>query len=781
MTAVLKNEGDSTITIKGIRLQKGTLFRIVSGDAPPEFNLDAGATRDIVIAYTPDTESLLETIRDKDSIEVITECDTNAWYVHGRGVIPKIMVEDWDAGAVLLGTKVCKEAQTGTGLRISNPGTDTLIITNFKDITAPFELSTPYTPATPIAIAPKGEVWLVTPCYTPPDINTHSIDVTLESNAGSGDSVSNWRGRGIVPGPYVTSYDFGNLRVNSLREGKVYVRNKGNAPVSVTTIKLRDGNLGFSIKPGSILPEPTVVSPIELNPEDAGFGTIEIELTVVYNPQLEGNFTDDVVALFEADENIPDGSIYNWVKGSAYLPQIILKGYEFNPPIVSGTTHPATGEVIIYSTSTYAPLYIDEIRWRNPAQAEFSWVTAPPSKFSLGMGDSLKLPVKFHPTKVGTITEPVDVVNDANPVPDSIITTSADVIGHAYLQGVTVTDINYGNKILCDSPVMSIFVENTGSGDVTIDSLVLQNGDITNFRILNATFPEILTSTSSKEYQVQFLPNQVGGYYAEIKVYTSLPLDPVATLRGTAYDANITLLMTKYDASLKLGPGYKIRPEITAKLDLPADAKVTYLQFEIIYNAAWMMYDKSIDKGSALDGTWTVTAQEMKIDNVKNKLVITCQGTNPINLQSGVVAIPRFLLLLSDVKEFIPDFANITVGSRDICVNKLSVPGQVVLNTCVIDLRGVVTSTTHYQLYDIEPNPASGSDVTIKYSVPFDGFTRIDLVDTKGELVGVLVNEEVSKGNHELLLPTSALSSGLYLIRMSSGKFADTKQLIINK
>jgi hypothetical protein len=779
--ATLTNDGDSLITIKGIRLQKGAQFKIINGAAPPIFDLDAKLSHEIEIQYTPDTESPVENIRDIDSLEIITECDTNTYYVHGRGVLPKIEVEDWDAGAVVVGTKVCKEIQTGNGLKISNPGTDTLIITNFKNVIAPFELSVPYTPPTPIRIAPKNNVWLKTPCYTPPDVNSHSIDVTLESNAGSGDSVSNWIGRGILPGPYVTPWDFGAIRINSLREAKVYVRNKGNAPVAVTEVKLRDGNVGYTIKPGSIIPTPSVSSPIDLYPEGSGVGSEQIELVVVYNPTSEGIKNDDVVALFDKDENIPDGSVFNWVKGSAYLPKIILVGYEFNPAIVSGTIHPTTGVVSIYSSSTSAPLHIDEIRWKNPSQVQFSWVTAPPSDLILGMGDSLKLPVKFHPTKVGKILEPVEVISDAGTFPDSIVTTSADVIGYAFVQGVTVTSIDYKNHVLCNQPIESIFVENTGSGDITIDSLVLQNGNISNFKILNGTFPFKLNSLASEEFRVQFLPDKVGYYSAEIKVYTDLPEDPIATLRGSTYDANLSLAMSKYDVAAKLAPGYKIKPEISMKLDLPTDAKVTTIKFDIVFNSSWMLYDKYIEKGSALDGTWSVTATETKIDNIKNKLTITCTGTNPVSATSGIIALPRFFLLLSDAKQFAPTIENITVDSRDVCVNRSSTPGLVTLNTCVIDLRGVVTTSLQYQLFDIEPNPVNGDEVNINFSIALDGFTRLELVNSLGKLEGVLVNNDLKAGKHELIVPVAQLNSGLYMFRLISGHYSETKQLVLTK
>lgn len=782
ITAKLKNDGDSTVHITEIKLQNADVFKIISGGTPPDFYLQPQEERDIVIAYTPVKESPNEKIQDKDSIEVLTECDTVKWYIHGRGVMPKIQVEDWDAGAIVVGTKVCKEAQTGFGLKITNTGTDTLTVYDVVDVKAPFSMSVPYTPFPPFIIPPKSDIWLVTPCFTAPDTSNHSIDVTIKSNAGEGDSVSNWMGRGITPGPYVTPWDFGNLRVNSLRTAKVYIRNSGNAPVKLTEVKLRNNDPNYKII--SVSPEPSIGSPIDLQPEGSGSGITEVVAVVEFNPQAEGSTTDDVVANFDVNENIPDGTIYNWVKGSAYLPKIVLTGYEFTTPTISGTTSTENGYVTIQSTSTTKDLYVKEIRWANKNQQEFEFNTAPPADFFLPMGDSMRIPVTFHPTKTGMITEPVEVVNDASPVQnngDSIIVTTADVIGYAYLNGVEATDINYGNVITCDMPVLHTTVTNTGSGNIDIDSLHLLSGDIAYFTVVNTSFPITLASGESADIDIQFSPNRVGPFIAQIMVNTNIDKNPIITVQGVGYVANLKLTMKKYDANDKLAPGYRIKPDIFMSLDLPADAAITKLQFDVVYNTSWMKYGDAVSKGNVLGNDWNVSAVETTINDSLSKLTVTAEGTNPIIAQQGVLVIPEFVLMLSDTKEFAPTIENITTDSKDDCVIRTSEPGYVVLNTCVIDLRGVVATSKQYQLYDIQPNPVTGRSVNVKYSISFAGQTKLELYKSNGELVGTLVNSEKEAGVHELLLPTTDLPSGVYYLRLSSGHYTETKPLVISK
>jgi hypothetical protein len=87
----------------------------------------------------------------------------------------------------------------------------------------------------------------------------------------------------------------------------------------------------------------------------------------------------------------------------------------------------------------------------------------------------------------------------------------------------------------------------------------------------------------------------------------------------------------------------------------------------------------------------------------------------------------------------------------------------------------------HIKLFDIESNPFTGSDVRVRYFLEFDGFTRLELFTSKGELARVLVNGEVLRGTYDLVLSTAGLSSGVYMLRLTSGQFTETKQLVIMK
>ncbi|MFA7419153.1 MAG: YCF48-related protein [Melioribacteraceae bacterium] len=87
---------------------------------------------------------------------------------------------------------------------------------------------------------------------------------------------------------------------------------------------------------------------------------------------------------------------------------------------------------------------------------------------------------------------------------------------------------------------------------------------------------------------------------------------------------------------------------------------------------------------------------------------------------------------------------------------------------------------TEYNLYQNYPNPFNAS-TNIKYSLPASGYVSIKIYDVLGREVAVLANEEKKPGIYEVSLNASHLSSGLYLYKMQSGNYTETKKLILMK
>jgi Secretion system C-terminal sorting domain len=83
-----------------------------------------------------------------------------------------------------------------------------------------------------------------------------------------------------------------------------------------------------------------------------------------------------------------------------------------------------------------------------------------------------------------------------------------------------------------------------------------------------------------------------------------------------------------------------------------------------------------------------------------------------------------------------------------------------------------------YALDQNYPNPFNPS-TSIRYELPSAGFVRLSVYNLLGQEVAVLVNQDQSAGAHEARFDASTLPSGVYLYRLSTGSFSDTKRMTL--
>jgi hypothetical protein len=98
--------------------------------------------------------------------------------------------------------------------------------------------------------------------------------------------------------------------------------------------------------------------------------------------------------------------------------------------------------------------------------------------------------------------------------------------------------------------------------------------------------------------------------------------------------------------------------------------------------------------------------------------------------------------------------------------------------TGVIGNNSIIPSV--YSLEQNYPNPFN--PVTqIKYSLPKEGLVKITVFDVLGRVVKNLINEVKPAGYYSVEFNGSELPSGIYLYRMESGYFTDTRKLTLVK
>jgi len=87
---------------------------------------------------------------------------------------------------------------------------------------------------------------------------------------------------------------------------------------------------------------------------------------------------------------------------------------------------------------------------------------------------------------------------------------------------------------------------------------------------------------------------------------------------------------------------------------------------------------------------------------------------------------------------------------------------------------------TKFDLLQNYPNPFNPTS-TIRYDIPKMSPVRISVYDILGKEIKVLVNEEKSPGQYEVIFDAKNLASGIYFYTIRTGDFAQTKKMILLK
>jgi hypothetical protein len=104
------------------------------------------------------------------------------------------------------------------------------------------------------------------------------------------------------------------------------------------------------------------------------------------------------------------------------------------------------------------------------------------------------------------------------------------------------------------------------------------------------------------------------------------------------------------------------------------------------------------------------------------------------------------------------------------------------------NIYGTITSVTdnksnipnQFQLFQNYPNPFNPT-TKIDFILPKTSFTTLRVFDVLGREVSVLFAGELTAGHHSEVWNATNYSSGVYFYTLQSGKFSETKKLLLQK
>ncbi len=799
-TVWIHNDNDTLEYIKQIAMKDGSLFT-VAHDSIDTLGLRINP-RDsllVTISYSPTTEAKDASSFDKDSLIVADDCARFKFLVRGRGVMPHIVVGDFNAGAVTVGSTVCNSTMQNN-LLIQNTGTDTLHVTgiDMSSITPPFTLSNPTTPAFPFTIAPGKSVVFRTICFSPTDESNWRIDVTFLSDAPTtpkDDPVSTWTGSSNQPGPYIHGNDWDSVRLGVTKTLPCYVGNSGTSSVNCTGVDTMSGTNGqFRIT--RIYRQVS----FQLFPNNDS-----VQVDVAFTPTTEGPKGPEIVAKFEETSEK-----HAFILGYGYLEKIKALGAEIVTPQLAGNsvTSQSAGEfVTIQNTSNSRWLTIHKIYLLSePDDAanriyskDFSLRTITDTVLAIG-DPTLQIPFTFTASLPGVEHAHVVIEHNAEPITANptgmwrdtvLITAHSFVLNPPYVKGY-----DFGTVTACDNPTGGFIVGNSASAgsvnsDQIVDSMWVSGADGANFTLVNppsSTAKLIIKPDTFVTVPINFAP--IALVQRSYKVYVHVHFSDGRQLMDSVM-ANVTI--ASVNASIKFGQSNidlsTSGPLTNASVNVNAGQwggvqlkaftiAVQYNRFDLSYIA------NSVQLGSMFDNTWRIDSVQV-VDGTTPDMIelhISASGNTAVQ-SSGTFFTFRYQLLIDSMKttQFQASVVDLVPYGRTNCVVLTYGNDSTSISGCYMDGRFIRVSDTPFMLQSVSPQPAQGGFVNIQYSVGFETSTSLDIVDESGRVVSTLNDQVLKAGAYTFLADVRALSSGVYRVRMRSAGHLYTSPLVIAK
>jgi hypothetical protein len=98
--------------------------------------------------------------------------------------------------------------------------------------------------------------------------------------------------------------------------------------------------------------------------------------------------------------------------------------------------------------------------------------------------------------------------------------------------------------------------------------------------------------------------------------------------------------------------------------------------------------------------------------------------------------------------------------------------------TSIIDMDNTIPND--YILFQNYPNPFNPA-TTIAFSLPLASYVTLKVFNMLGQEVATILSEQLATGRYEIKWDATGIGSGVYFYRLQSGKFTDTKKLILLK
>ncbi len=530
------------------------------------------------------------------------------------------------------------------------------------------------------------------------------------------------------------------------------------------------------------------------------------------------------------------GKTYVYTRADEFSAFDLSDSIHIGMSIESSTWHPVTGELWVsndvargsditkgnlyyYGYDVESRTFTDALNWDSPEDGEFArGIAFAPDGNTAYIGTFSNTTSRLQKVVVDELASPLAPVANNAPwnyegaFPDTsykggthgvVVDAEGKVWVSSYFKDVPLVDgtdtvltsaILVFNEDGTETSFSPIFVVSTGGG-FTVDTL---NGNCRGLNLDENGNILYVQSGPSKMLKIDYT-NGEGIARALIPESGSSPTAPSVSDDGTIYVGPVVggdgKQIATYDTDLNyLGSAVDGPPAIARTLEVTADGLTLYwmpftAQKTFIYKradefSAFELADSAHFGMSIESSTWHPVTGQLWVSNDAGRGNDITKGN--LFYYAYDVESKTFTEALSwdspEDGEFARGIAFNSDGT-DAYIGTFSTgTPRLQKLSMVVDGVEVISSEVPngYELSQNYPNPFNPSTI-INFSIPNSGLVTIRVFDILGQEVAELINEVKSAGTYQVDFNAANLSTGMYVYRITSGKFNATRKMMLVK
>lgn len=187
------------------------------------------------------------------------------------------------------------------------------------------------------------------------------------------------------------------------------------------------------------------------------------------------------------------------------------------------------------------------------------------------------------------------------------------------------------------------------------------------------------------------------------------------------------------------------------------------------------------------DSTFTTSGQFISADTSSSEYRTTVDGWG--TLKVGSMEFPCLRVKREYIQYGDKDFVYLTKNGAFVTLQTsasspdfgtVEAGGTILLASSLVGVKNDVLPPVEFSLAQNYPNPFNPTTV-IRFTLPSESYAKLEVFNSLGESVGILIDGEMNAGFHSVQFDVSNLSSGVYIYKLTSAGQALTRKMTVMK